>query len=74
MSPRDPSSRRLFDTVATLPEYLTRARSYGLSQCRAADRAVVENNLMIVQEKIPTLDVTRSALTHEGGAYHVSVP
>ena len=45
-----------------------------LAQCRAADRAVVENIMAIVQEEIPTLDITRSALTHEGGAYYVSVP
>jgi hypothetical protein len=45
-----------------------------LAQCRQADRMVVENILSVAQEEIPTLDITRSTLTHEGGAYHVCVP
>ena len=45
-----------------------------LSQCKTGDRQVVENILVITQETIPTLDITKSSLLHEGGAYHISVP
>ena len=45
-----------------------------LAQCRDADRTVVENILVVLQEEIPTLDITRSALTHSAGVYQVAVP
>lgn len=45
-----------------------------LAQCRETDRIVVENILVLMQEEIPTLDITRSALTHTGSVYQVAVP
>ena len=45
-----------------------------LAQCKNADRCVVENILVVAQETIPTLDITKATLVHEGGAYHVSLP
>ena len=45
-----------------------------LAQCKPADRTVVENILVVTQETIPTIDITRCVLTNEGGIYHVSVP
>lgn len=45
-----------------------------LSQCKAGDRQVVENILVMTQEIIPTLDITKTSLLHEGGAYHISMP
>lgn len=45
-----------------------------LAQCRDADRTVVENILVVLQEEIPTLDITHSALTHTGGVYQIAVP
>ena len=45
-----------------------------LAQCRDADRMVVENILVVLQEEIPTLDITHSALTHTAGVYQIAVP
>ena len=45
-----------------------------LSQCKDGDRQVVENILIVAQETIPTLDITKTTLLHEGGAYHISMP
>ena len=45
-----------------------------LAQCREADQTVVENILVVLQEEIPTLDITHSALTHTGGVYQIAVP
>ena len=35
---------------------------------------MVENILTVLQEEIPTLDITSSALTHTGSVYRVAVP
>lgn len=45
-----------------------------LMPCLPGDRQLVENIIMISQELIPTLDVTRAALTKQGTAYSVVVP
>lgn len=45
-----------------------------LAQCKAADRVVVENILILAQETIPTLDITKTTITHSGGCYHLSLP
>ena len=45
-----------------------------LSQCKNGDRQVVENILIVAQETIPTLDITKTTLLHEGGSYHISMP
>lgn len=45
-----------------------------LAQCKAADRNVVENILIVAQETIPTVNITQASLVHERGTYHITLP
>lgn len=45
-----------------------------LVPCLEGDRQLVENILMMAQELMPTLDITRAALVKENASYIVHVP
>ena len=45
-----------------------------LLPCLEGDRQLVENIIIVAQEIIPTLDVTRTTVSKEGGTYTVTVP